>query len=127
MEDPTDESQNALFVYFQEDMGRFWVYDGSQYLHFAWPDSGARYVRAQSFLPGGTLGVCVPMTPEQRSALEGEAVRFGLRLPFFDSEAACNQFTLAAQQDQFIIDRSLPAGFFYLDDGMKRRRDGEME
>lgn len=128
MDDRDDESQNALFVYFQDDMHRFWVYDGQRYLHFAWPDSGARFVRAQAYLPGNTMGVCVPMSAEQRRWLEAEAARFGLSLPFFDSEDACNRFALASQQEQYIVDRTLPAGYFYLDGGMKRRHDeDEME
>lgn len=128
MEELNDESQNALFVYFQDDMHRFWVYDGQRYLHFAWPDSGARFVRAQDYLPGNTMGVCVPMSVEQRAWLEAEAARFDLHLPFFDSEDACNQFALASRQEQYIIDRTLPAGYFYLDGGMKRRlEDGDME
>ena len=128
MEDFNEESQNALFVYFQDDMSRFWVYDGQRYLHFAWPDSGARFVRAQAYLPGNTIGVCVPLSAEQRDWLETEAARCSLKLPFFDSEDACNQSALASQQEQYIIDRTLPAGYFYLDGGMKRRHeDGEIE
>jgi hypothetical protein len=128
MDDPYEESQNVLFVYFQEDMRRFWVFDGQQYLHFAWPDSGARFVRTQPYLPANTLGVSVPMTPDQRRALEGEAARHHLRLPFFDSEAACDQAALGAPQDQYILDRTLPGGYFFLEDLTRRRRkDGEME
>ena len=120
MKPTAKNSQNALFVYMKDDSGRFWVYDGSQYHHFFLDTQRFWYVRSQSYLPEFAVGGCVILTGFERQLLEWEAARFNLRLPFFNSKDACNGFAVNANQEQFVFDRTFPAGFFYLDGGRKK-------
>jgi hypothetical protein len=104
-----------VFVYAQDDSGRFWVYDGHLYHHFFVEGSAFWYVRTQDFLPARAVGRCVTLDMEERQALEAEAARYNVRLLLFSSVEECTWYELTTPQDQFIIDRTCPAGFFYLE------------
>jgi hypothetical protein len=122
MNEPTITIHSALFVYIQDNSGRFWAYDGRQYHRFLWNQQGLWYVRSQSYLPQYVVGRGMPLTLEQRLLLESEAARYQIVLPFFKNEEDATRFALTAQHEQFIFDRSFPAGYFTAEGDIKRRK-----
>ena len=109
----TDATQNALFVYTQDDSGRFWVFDGRLFHRFMWNQEGLWYIRTQVYLPECSYGKCLTMNDHQRQVLEEEAARHKIALPIFDNEAACTGFAVSIQHNQFVFDCTYPGGFFY--------------
>jgi len=110
----TEESKNALFVYSLDEAGNFLVFDGAYYHRFLWHAEGLWFIRTQDFLPKYSYGECLTLNDEQRFALESEAARYGITLPFFDNEAECNNFALRVPQNQFVFDCTMPGGYFVM-------------
>lgn len=113
-------AQNALFIYVQDDSGRFWVYDDGRYHRFLDEESGFHYVRSQDYLPARVEGFCTTLSAAERSQLEAEASRCGIRVMFFDDPDDCLWHTLFTRQQQYIAGRTLPGGFFYLEEPRRR-------
>jgi hypothetical protein len=127
MSQAPEESQDFLFVYFQNDSGPFWIYDGNYYHRFLWNTEGVRFIRSQSYLPKYTIGKCIYINNDQRQALSYEAALYNLQVTFFDSEHECNDYYASVHRDQLIFDQTVPGGFFYLDNGMKRPKENGVE
>jgi hypothetical protein len=67
--------------------------------------------------------MCISIDALQRQALEEEAARVGIGIPFFDSEAECSDYHRQVRHDQVIYDQTVPAGYFYVGKGMKRSKE----
>jgi hypothetical protein len=117
--------QNALFVYVNDNSGTFWVYDGSQFLRFYWNQRVARFIRAQAYLPACAQGTFILFKEADRRLLEEESARHNLSLPFFDNPDECIEFELLAKHEQFIFDRTYPAGFFCVNNDMQQKNEDE--
>ena len=107
-----EESKNALFVYTQDDSGRFWAYDGASYHRFLWRSEGLWFIRSQAYLPQCSYGKCLMMDDRQRADLEREAGSHSIHLPFFASELECKSYAVSVRQDQMVFDCTVPAGYF---------------
>lgn len=117
--------RNALFIYTKDVSGRFWVFDGSLYHHFFVDGPNFWYIRSQPYLPAYTSGRGYLMMNSERRALQREADRHHITLPFFQTVKECEDCALYAQQEQFIIDRTIPGGYFYIKNDMRRRNEDE--
>ncbi|HEX7975123.1 MAG TPA: hypothetical protein VF498_12000, partial [Anaerolineales bacterium] len=121
------KSQNILFVFAQNEDGDFWVHENGWYHRFVWKVGCLRYIRSQSFLPPAVQGGCMYVNNSERLALEKEARRHNLRLTFFASEEECRKRVRRESHDQYIFDRNPPAGFFYTEAEINKRRSRDAE
>jgi hypothetical protein len=119
------QSHNVLFVYAKDDSGTFWVNDGRQYLRFYWNKHVARFVRRQAYLPAQSEGSFIEFSDADRDLLEHAAKQYHLTLPFFDSPDECLKFELGSHSEQYIFDRSYPAGYFFASNNLEQRNDEE--
>lgn len=121
----TAEANNSLFIYVKDESGKFWVFDGGQFHHFFLDGTRFWYIRTQAYLPGCTVGRCITLSRTDRQALQSEALRHRILLPFFETLEECNGFALVAEHEQFVFDRSFPAGYFEVDSPLQRGGEEE--
>ena len=119
------KSQNALFIYTQDNSGRFWVFDGIQYHHFLMDAQKFWYVRSQAFLPAFCVGRCTIFTEKERNDMEAGVAQFHITLPFFATQEDCYKFAQLARHEQMIFDRTVPSNYFYIDNNLRKKNENE--
>jgi hypothetical protein len=119
--------EKILFMYTVENDGDMWVYAEGQYHRVSFKGNDIRYVRSQDYLPGGANGNCFYLTAENVHRLEKECQRRQITLRFFNSLEKCQEYAATEQQFQHVFDKTSPAGYFYLGEGIEKRFDEGFE
>ena len=113
--------QKILFMYTVENDGDMWVYANGQYHRFSFKDDDIRYIRSQKYLPENANGTCFYLTGESVRRLEKECQQRHVALRFFNSFEKCQEYAAKENQFQYIFDKTPPAGYFYLGEGIEKQ------